>query len=318
METRESYKGGVGEDTPFTSNTHSSSTLNPTSVVHSLVLVAKLPKLGACKTRLLPNYCAQFCLDFTEACLKDILTKFSLVEKLPLASRLQADKSGYGKKTEDQNSSQNQGSNRTQQAVLKRFILFKPAEDREQYKLWLEKNVSKEVRDRWTLLPYREQSVSGITTSGTTSLEMSQAISKKSKSDLGTMLNQAIWEISKLNATTAKGTVSIESHAEECNRVCFIGMDTPHLPLSEVLDSLRPTTFPKSISASSTDQPTAMIYPAKDGGYVLLSLPILNGAAEIDYFQVNPSVLFSHMYLQECLLSFSMCFLFRTSLGQQM
>ena len=75
----------------------------------------------------------------------------------------------------------------------------------------------------------------------------------------------------KLSAALATARETHHGPAGETSVVAFIGMDSPGLQPSEIVHSF--TVAQQPLPSTATSTLTAYISPARDGGYVLLSLP---------------------------------------------
>ncbi|GBG34165.1 Methylthioribose kinase [Hondaea fermentalgiana] len=137
-----------------------------------LFLVARFPRLGTCKTRLAATIGQVTALDFARACIGDLVTEL--------------------------------GSARLEEALhasVRRVILFSPAEDRDEYRAWLDAH--------WP--------------------------AESSKWDLESMPATADPDVRLGKLGSALGA-ALES--ADTDAVAFVGMDTPHLGVDQLCEAL--------------------------------------------------------------------------------
>jgi glycosyltransferase A (GT-A) superfamily protein (DUF2064 family) len=231
----------------------------------TLVLVAKFPRLGKCKTRLAahPSVGAQFACDFARASILDILVHFGGAH---------LDNAIADAMTDNNDNNEINRSHSTPNDIisgaskLQRIVAVAPSDACDAFREWVDGGLGGE--HGWQFVPF--DASAGATSSTTSAMPANVAASHLSHG------LQSLLEVFGVNHRP----------------VVFIGMDTPHLSINQISKGVAiasrerengsQTTPPPSHTEGEEDKPLARgaqneprgyICPATDGGYVMLALP---------------------------------------------
>ena len=238
----------------------------------SIVVVAKCPVPGHCKTRLIPLLGPDDAAKLARAMLMDVLATLSTSEVSMSMTNGRIRCCSLVRLT--------QLPAPYQFSSIHKFLLYAPPTDvsRDLMQRILQELDDVPVADSWTLLPV-EPSLQ-LPHSSTNRENKSSSSSSTSSSHLTPILTNALTRIRSMLSSAAS---SNNSHAPPDGPVVFLGMDSPQLPLDELAAAL------VSNNNNTRDHHSAHICPCPDGGYGLLSVP-----ASVDAHQVFDGVLWSH------------------------
>lgn len=207
---------------------------------HAIVVVAKCPIPGKSKTRLIPMLGEAGSSQLAKAMLSDVLVTLSECNQL-----------------RNMDDSDDGNQHRTVQKIL----FYAPADDHGRTimsRLLKDLGLSEHVDDDDDRI-----SGSGSSSDGWMLLPMVKSTNLRA-THLGDILTDILQRTRQLFAGRRRSRGLQQDSNESGGKVLFLGMDSPELPLEEMIASL-----------NNNEQSEAVLCPANDGGYGMLSVPLV-------------------------------------------